>query len=154
MRPGQLLFRARLVYTNEKIQRDRRKEFTAELKAPGTAASEKLLALKFLIHFVGDLHQPLHASDDMDKGGNCIALKTSIGGSNFNSFNCSPATIRTPASGNNVYLSPSATGTVANTQPNAPCNLNGYGAALPFDEHYRPKPAVAAIVKAFTDKAP
>jgi len=56
---------------------------------------------------------------------------TNIGGSNFNSFNCSPATIRTPASGNNVYLSPDATSPVANTQPNAPCNLNGYGSALP-----------------------
>lgn len=26
--------------------------------------------LKFLIHFVGDMHQPLHCSDDTDKGGN------------------------------------------------------------------------------------
>jgi len=54
-----------------------------------------------------------------------------IGGSNFNSFNCSPATIGTPASGNTVYLSPSATSPVANVQPNAPCNLNGFGSALP-----------------------
>jgi hypothetical protein len=29
-----------------------------------------LIALKFLLHFVGDLHQPLHASDDHDRGGN------------------------------------------------------------------------------------
>jgi len=28
------------------------------------------LALKFLLHFVGDLHQPLHAADDHDAGGN------------------------------------------------------------------------------------
>jgi hypothetical protein len=28
------------------------------------------LALKFLPHFVGDLHQPLHSSDDHDRGGN------------------------------------------------------------------------------------
>jgi hypothetical protein len=27
-------------------------------------------ALKFLVHFVGDLHQPLHCSDDGDGGGN------------------------------------------------------------------------------------
>ena len=27
-------------------------------------------ALKFLIHFIGDLHQPLHASDSRDRGGN------------------------------------------------------------------------------------
>ena len=27
-------------------------------------------ALRFLIHFVGDVHQPLHVADDHDKGGN------------------------------------------------------------------------------------
>ena len=26
------------------------------------------------MHFVGDIHQPLHASDHQDKGGNCIAI--------------------------------------------------------------------------------
>jgi hypothetical protein len=30
--------------------------------------------LKFLIHFVGDVHQPLHAVDNSDHGGNCIAV--------------------------------------------------------------------------------
>lgn len=32
-------------------------------------------ALRFVIHFVGDLHQPLHASSDADLGGNCIKLQ-------------------------------------------------------------------------------
>ena len=27
-------------------------------------------ALKYLIHLVGDLHQPLHAGDNQDRGGN------------------------------------------------------------------------------------
>ena len=27
-------------------------------------------ALRFLIHFVGDLHQPLHCADNDDRGGN------------------------------------------------------------------------------------
>jgi hypothetical protein len=49
-------------------------QFSAELKDRSTAPAERLLALKFLIHFVGDLHQPLHAADHEDKGGNCIAL--------------------------------------------------------------------------------
>lgn len=53
------------------------------------------------------------------------------GGTNFDSYSCAPATIRTPASGSNVFLSPNATTAVANTQANAPCNLTGYGAALP-----------------------
>ena len=53
------------------------------------------------------------------------------GGTNTNSFACSPATIRTPASGNNVYLSPSATTTVPNAAANAPCNNSIYDNALP-----------------------
>ena len=32
-----------------------------------------------------------------------------------------------------------------------PSFFSGYGAALPFDEDYRPKPAVAAIIEALTD---
>ncbi len=36
---------------------------------------EAVLALKFLIHLVGDLHQPLHAIDDHDHGGNEIRVK-------------------------------------------------------------------------------
>jgi hypothetical protein len=31
-------------------------------------------ALMFLIHFVGDLHQPLHASDNQDRGGNEVRV--------------------------------------------------------------------------------
>jgi hypothetical protein len=49
---------------------DKIDEFVAELRAPATSASEKLLALKFLMHFVGDLHQPLHSADNDDAGGN------------------------------------------------------------------------------------
>ena len=47
---------------------DKIDQFTAELSNPATGASERLLALKFLLHFVGDLHQPLHAADDHDAG--------------------------------------------------------------------------------------
>ena len=53
-------------------------EFTRELADAATPAPERLLALKFLIHFVGDMHQPLHAADNHDKGGNCVLL--SLGG--------------------------------------------------------------------------
>jgi hypothetical protein len=30
--------------------------------------------LAFLIHFVGDIHQPLHAANDEDRGGNCVQV--------------------------------------------------------------------------------
>jgi hypothetical protein len=41
-----------------------------------TAPSEnRAMALRFLIHFVGDLHQPLHATSNDDRGGNCVPVK-------------------------------------------------------------------------------
>jgi S1/P1 Nuclease len=49
---------------------DKIDQFAAELGNLATSASEQLLALKFLLHLVGDLHQPLHAADDHDAGGN------------------------------------------------------------------------------------
>jgi hypothetical protein len=49
---------------------DKIQEFASELAAPTTDLEEQIVALKFLLHFVGDLHQPLHASDDQDRGGN------------------------------------------------------------------------------------
>jgi S1/P1 Nuclease len=49
-------------------------EFIAELRSAVTPPAERLLALKFLVHFIGDVHQPLHAADHGDRGGNCIGL--------------------------------------------------------------------------------
>lgn len=49
---------------------DKINQFAAELARPATPPDERLVALKFLLHFVGDVHQPLHASDDTDRGGN------------------------------------------------------------------------------------
>jgi len=45
-------------------------EFLAKLQDTQASPAEKAQALKFVIHFVGDLHQPLHAEDDNDRGGN------------------------------------------------------------------------------------
>ncbi|MET4898095.1 S1/P1 nuclease [Sphingomonadaceae bacterium jetA1] len=42
----------------------------ALLHNPRASARDRLMALAFLTHFVGDLHQPLHAGDKGDKGGN------------------------------------------------------------------------------------
>jgi hypothetical protein len=49
---------------------DKIDQFAAELADPATNAQERRWALEFLLHFVGDLHQPLHSSDDHDRGGN------------------------------------------------------------------------------------
>jgi hypothetical protein len=40
------------------------------LRDPLTANDVRAEALKFVIHFVSDLHQPLHAIDNADRGGN------------------------------------------------------------------------------------
>ena len=40
------------------------------LADPGASSIERAEALKFLIHFMGDLHQPLHVSNNGDRGGN------------------------------------------------------------------------------------
>ncbi len=45
-------------------------QFERELRAPGTPPPERLRALQFVLHLVGDVHQPLHAIDDHDAGGN------------------------------------------------------------------------------------
>lgn len=47
----------------------------AQLKNPKSTKEEKVFALKMIIHFVGDLHQPMHVSREEDKGGNDIKLK-------------------------------------------------------------------------------
>ncbi|KVE26847.1 hypothetical protein WS67_14795 [Burkholderia singularis] len=49
---------------------DKIDQFVKELNAADTSPSERLLALQFILHFVGDEHQPLHSSDDNDSGGN------------------------------------------------------------------------------------
>jgi hypothetical protein len=53
---------------------DKIEQFTAELKDVATPPPEKLLALKFLMHFIGDLHQPLHVADRHDRGGNDVPV--------------------------------------------------------------------------------
>ena len=45
-----------------------------DLKDPKKTADEKLFALKFLVHLVGDVHQPLHVGHAEDKGGNDIKV--------------------------------------------------------------------------------
>lgn len=44
------------------------------LKDRDRPAADRAQALRYVIHFVGDIHQPLHDSDNDDRGGNCTAL--------------------------------------------------------------------------------
>jgi hypothetical protein len=56
------------------------------LKDNSASKESKLEALKFLIHFVGDLHQPMHISRAEDKGGNTIQLNYEEKGTNLHSL--------------------------------------------------------------------
>ncbi len=53
------------------------------LKDKGTSKEEKEFYLKMLVHFMGDLHQPLHAGRGEDKGGNDIQVRWFGEGSNL-----------------------------------------------------------------------
>jgi hypothetical protein len=47
--------------------------FTAQLQDSATSDAELLDAMRFVIHFVGDIHQPLH-DEALDVGGNSIPV--------------------------------------------------------------------------------
>ena len=66
--------------------------YTAILKAEATlkdnslSADQKNEALKNLIHFVGDAHQPMHISRKEDKGGNTIQVQFDGKGTNLHAL--------------------------------------------------------------------
>jgi hypothetical protein len=49
--------------------------FTSVLSDKSAPARDRLEALKFVVHFVADLHQPLHASNNDDRGGNDVQVE-------------------------------------------------------------------------------
>jgi hypothetical protein len=48
--------------------------FAETLRDPNSSAADKRLALRFTIHIIGDLHQPLHAGRPGDRGGNDVKV--------------------------------------------------------------------------------
>ncbi len=54
--------------------------FAVQLSSrPADSRWSQLDALRFVVHFVGDVHQPLHAVSDADLGGNCEQLDPPVG---------------------------------------------------------------------------
>lgn len=45
------------------------------LKSPDAPRNEKRIALRFVAHLVGDIHQPLHAGFAEDRGGNSVNVR-------------------------------------------------------------------------------
>jgi S1/P1 Nuclease len=58
-------------------------EFERTLLNPKAGRLQKQQALKFLIHFIADLHQPLHVGDNNDQGGNLLQVRFFNDGSNL-----------------------------------------------------------------------
>ena len=48
--------------------------FRQELSSSSESAGRRRFALKFLVHLIGDMHQPLHCADDNDRGGNDVKV--------------------------------------------------------------------------------
>jgi hypothetical protein len=46
-----------------------------DLKNPAKSKEEQVFALKFLVHLVGDIHQPMHTGHAEDSGGNDVKVK-------------------------------------------------------------------------------
>ena len=49
-------------------------EFERVLADPQASQRQRLEALKYVVHFIGDVHQPLHAANNDDRGGNDVAV--------------------------------------------------------------------------------
>ncbi|MCQ6957326.1 S1/P1 nuclease [Mucilaginibacter aquariorum] len=58
----------------------------ASLKDKNLTPDQKNEALKYLIHLVGDAHQPMHVSRKEDKGGNTIQVRFDNKGTNLHSL--------------------------------------------------------------------
>ncbi|MEZ9537426.1 S1/P1 nuclease [Shewanella sp. 10N.286.51.B8] len=54
---------------------ERLEKYEQVLKSTTTPEQEKWQALAFYVHFVGDIHQPLHVGHSHDRGGNAVKLK-------------------------------------------------------------------------------
>ncbi len=56
------------------------------LLAWNAPAAKRLTALKYVVHFVADVHQPLHAGYAEDRGGNTYQLQAFMRGSNLHAL--------------------------------------------------------------------
>jgi hypothetical protein len=79
------------------------------LADPKVPTRERLMALALLVHFMGDLHQPMHAGDHQDLGGNRVAANYGFVGGRANLHSIwdgwlAERAISTPPSGPSAIL--------------------------------------------------
>lgn len=61
------------------------REQIAVLRSPASTRSQKQLALKILVHVLGDMHQPMHMGHASDRGGNNVQVRFFDRGTNLHS---------------------------------------------------------------------
>ncbi|MFY0255558.1 S1/P1 nuclease [Chitinophaga sp. 30R24] len=79
-------FEAQVLATTEQNVYSALTQLEKELADPATPQEKKVTDLKFIVHLVGDLHQPMHISRKEDKGGNTIQLNYEGKGINLHSL--------------------------------------------------------------------
>ncbi len=62
---------------------DKINEFRLTMRDKSKSIEERRFALRFLIHWIEDLHMPLHVGDNKDKGGNLTQVRWFDRGSNM-----------------------------------------------------------------------
>jgi hypothetical protein len=65
---------------------DKIHDFKVVVKDPSQSIEERRVALRFLIHFVEDVHMPMHVGDNNDKGGNRTQLRFFDRGTNMHTL--------------------------------------------------------------------
>ena len=65
---------------------DKIHEFKVVVKDAGQSVEDRRIALRFLVHFVEDLHMPMHVGDNNDKGGNRTQVRFFDRGTNMHSL--------------------------------------------------------------------
>jgi len=49
-------------------------KYSKIVKDPKSSKADKVLAIKMIVHLIGDLHQPLHVGNGLDRGGNSVKV--------------------------------------------------------------------------------
>jgi nuclease S1 len=65
---------------------DKIHDFKVVVNDAGQSVEDRRIALRFLVHFVEDLHMPMHVGDNNDKGGNRTQVRFFDRGTNMHSL--------------------------------------------------------------------
>jgi len=65
---------------------DKIHDFSVAVKDTSQSPEDRRVALRFLVHFVEDLHMPMHVGDNNDKGGNRTQVRFFERGTNMHSL--------------------------------------------------------------------